>query len=70
MYAMTNLFVALRRALIVTAIFICGVLLLGLLLALWFNLSMMVWHDYGDLTFMYYLTGCALFLALILVAAW
>lgn len=49
--------------------FAAGVLF-GLLCITWLNLSMGIWHDYGDLTFMWWLVGNALVMAVGVVALW
>lgn len=59
-----------RRAIIALAIMVAAITLLGILCFEWINTSVMVWTQYGDQTFEFWLIGNALVMLLFLVALW
>ena len=65
-----NVLKGLGTALLLIAIAFTVLFIIGLLIGLWFNITMFVWHQYGDQTFIYWLLGNALAGLLVLVALW
>lgn len=70
MHAMPNLITIFKRLLLGAALLIVVGILAVAILMLWMQATIFVWGNYGPETMMYWLLGCALFVALMLVLIW
>ncbi len=70
MYLMLDAVTTLFRAILIVLAVLAALLFIGFLMAIWLTVSLTIWGHYGDTTFMYWLIGSGLALALFLVIIW